>query len=122
MKTPILSIVVLFILAGLTNPTRDQHITEVRGVIVSNVLAKSVSHPTSQRQNETPASVFGLTLGTVAIKEMVDTFVSVDDYVFLSLTRITHNDQSRVVGVGVFGKVWVSEDLRHGVTSLAGGE
>ena len=122
MKTPILTIIVLFILAGLTNPTRDQHVTEVKGVIVSNVLTKSVRHVTSKDQDETPASVFGMTLGTVAIREMVDTFVSVDDYVFLSLTRINHNDESRVVGVGAFGFVWGSDDLRHGVSALAGGE
>ena len=118
MKTLILLGVILT-LAGLTNPTRDQHVSEIKGIIVSNLLTRSVSHPTSQREHQKSSSVLGVAPGTMAIKEMADTFVSIDDYVVLSLTRITQNEQSKVVGFGAFGKVWINDDLSQGVSALA---
>jgi hypothetical protein len=121
MKTLIIIGIVLTI-AGFTNPTRDQHVSEVKGIIVSNVLTKSVGHLTSRNQDHKPVSVLGTTLGTVAIREMADTFVSIDDYIVLSLTRITHHDQSQVVGIGAFGKVWISDDVSEGVSALVAGE
>jgi hypothetical protein len=39
--------------------------------------------------------------------------VKIDDYKIFSLTKVTVQGEERIVGIGVFGKVWYFDDLEE---------
>lgn len=110
MKT-LIAIGIVAMLAFLTNPNREHHVKAVKGIIVSHVLSTTVGNANWQSKVVKEGSILGTPLGTATIRDIADSFVSVDDYVVLSVTRLNNSDQSNVVGVGAFGNVWIGNDL-----------
>lgn|GEM_PF-6879876 len=85
-------IVILLITAVITNPREERH----RQAVLSNL---------SRNHDISGMGLLGLSLGA-------QFSVEVDNYVFLSFTRLRGN--SAWVGVGAFGNVWIFGNITFG--------
>jgi len=53
----------------------------------------------------------GLLLGRTLIDIMLDNVISVNNYILFSTTRITQEENSRVIGIGFFGNIFFFRDI-----------
>lgn len=53
----------------------------------------------------------GMMFGNAIIDRVVDSAVSSDNYLLFSLTKFTFKGESRVMGIGVFGNVFISDKV-----------
>jgi hypothetical protein len=51
------------------------------------------------------------TVKDLRLKKVRDKNVQVDDYYVFSLAKVNESGEQRVVGIGVFGKVWYFDDI-----------
>lgn len=102
----LLVIVVLLVAAFFTNPSEQQHKEVLR-----TQLTKVIDESMAERQDDI-VTVSAWKLAGPQITEMfLKNNFSVDDYKVLSLTKINWDNQSYIVGVGAFDKVWITKRL-----------
>ena len=104
-KVKILSVLLALIVAilALTNPSLEKHKQATNKVFVSFIK--------TELQNN-PMDYFVRLLTT----KMVDNSVKRDNYFIFSLTRITdleNSKESKIIGYGLLGKVYISNDLKE---------
>ena len=110
MKIIFAVLLMLFLIAFLSNPTADEHRNSVRSVVrekVKNLMTKDVK-PKKTWQRVSLAIGYGLSMDWVDDK--IDTAISADDYIFCSVTNLKVKDKNVIVGVGAFGDVWLITD------------
>jgi hypothetical protein len=103
---------VLLIIGVLTNPTQDRHKEAVKNKL--NVLMqKSIkdSMKNSDSGAEQIGSALGLMLGGAILDRMIESMVSSDNYVLFSTTKATWEGKTKIIGVGVFGNVFISDEI-----------
>jgi hypothetical protein len=88
-------IAVILIIAALTNPNTQRHKEAVKEKLTAYVDEKV----------KDDSSGLGALFGTALISRAVDSLVSSDNYLFFSLTKVSYQERSKVVGMGVFGNV-----------------
>jgi uncharacterized membrane protein YqgA involved in biofilm formation len=49
----------------------------------------------------------------LSIKKIRQKLVTIDDYKLFSLTKITVEGETKIVGIGAFGRVWYFDDLKE---------
>lgn len=64
------------------------------------------------------ATAIGMTFGMKAFKTVLESIISVDNYVVLSLTRATFQGESRIIGIGAFGNVFMVKGIEEGLFQL----
>jgi len=91
-KTLVLAGVILglLIIAAITNPREERHRQAVRSNLSRNYDIND--------------------MGWLVFRENIRIGVQVDDYIFLSFTRLTVNNSW--AGIGAFGNVWIFGDLK----------
>lgn len=85
-----------------TNPGLEEHKTVVKQAylelldkeIDSSIVGKGIKN-------------LGMGLSTVFVEKLVDNRVSRDNYLLFSLTRVMYKGERRLVGMGVFGNVFL---------------
>ena len=60
-------------------------------------------------------SALGLMLGGTLLDRMIETMVSTDNYVLFSTTKITWDGKSKLIGIGVFGNVFISDKIDEAI-------
>ncbi len=97
----------LILIAVLTNPDQDRH-KEVLKYKINNSVQKSMNE-TSGELDDNWAVVFK-GLGTMIDGFLIDTFlnnfISIDNYVLFSTTKINWAGESEIIGIGAFGNVF----------------
>lgn len=103
----------LFLLVGvLTNPSQERHKEVVKNklnVIMQKAMNESLKNSDSGAQQI--GSALGLMLGGAMLDRMIESMVSTDNYVLFSTTKITWEGKSKLIGIGLFGNVFISDEL-----------
>jgi hypothetical protein len=103
-----IAIGVLLILAAITNPNKDAHIAAVKELILRSMNEKMVdSIGSSDNSFEAAGSALGYTLGMSLVDKMAESFIHVRNFVLFSVTEVRYQGNSKVIGIGAFGNVWI---------------
>ncbi len=102
----------ILILAAVTNPDQTRHQEAVKSKI-NALMKQSINENLGESANslEQAGEVLGTLLGSAIIDKMVENMVYTDNYVILSTTKIRWEGESKVIGIGVFGNVFLSDQL-----------
>lgn len=103
---------VVLIVAILTNPNQDRHKEAIKNRLTTQ-MQKSMKESLSKTDNgwEQVGQAIGLMLGNAIIDKVLDNFVSTDNYLVCSTTKITWNGETKIVGIGAFGNVFLTKEL-----------
>lgn len=111
----------IFVLIGLvailTNPKLHDHKEAVKTKISSSLQKNTNSDDETDTSYQLGRS-FGNLIGGVLIDQIIDNIVSIDNYVLFSLTKVSWDGETKVIGYGLFGNVFFSSELED---NLAGG-
>lgn len=96
----------------MTNPNEQMHKEAVKSKL--NQLMHKVVAKESAKKKKGWAKVgeaFGMLLGNAVFDQLADAMVSSDSYLVFSTTKVTFEGKSRVIGIGCFGNVFISEEI-----------
>ena len=102
----------MLFVAVITNPNQDRH-KEVIKAKFNSYMQKSMSEGLSKTDNKwgEAGQALGMMLGGAIIDGLISNLVTTDNYVIFSTTKISWKGKSKVIGVGVFGNVFLSGKL-----------
>lgn len=106
------SIAMLVLIAAITNPDTDRHKEAVKAKFDA-YLQKAAREGIAESDNtwEQAGQAIGLMLGGALVGYAVDNLVSTDNYVVFSVTKVSWEGKSRIIGVGAFGNVFLSKKV-----------
>ena len=109
-KTIILFFTVVLLLAALTNPDKEQHKEKVKEKI-NAIMQESLGESMSETENglENLGSFLGYMIGGTLVDAMVNRVITVDNYIFFSVTKANWGEESKEIGIGIFGNVFLGE-------------
>lgn len=108
MKTKQITLIVLGVLlliAILTNPGKEVHKEEVKSKFTESYQKSLEANATSDNNG---FEALGSLLGTSLINALIENNVSCDNYVLFSITKITYKGESKSIGLGLLGNVFLS--------------
>ena len=105
-------IILIGFVAILTNPKLQDHKEAVKTKISALIQKNSNLEEEKDTAYDLGMS-FGKLLGGVLIDNIVDTIVSTDNYVLFSLTKVTWDSETKVIGLGLFGNVFFSPEINE---------
>ena len=97
---------VLVIIAILTNPNQNRH-KEVLEDKIKTYMQKAMGN----QDDDGLDSLFGNLLGNVIVSTLIDNFVSTDNYILFSTTKLTWQGETKIIGIGAFGNVFITKRL-----------
>lgn len=108
----LIAIGVVLLVAVITNPNKDRH-KEVIKEKFNSYMQKSMAEGLSNSDNEweQAGEALGLMLGGALIDGIISNIVTTDNYVIFSTTKITWEGKSKIIGVGVFGNVFLTSKI-----------
>lgn len=104
----------LILIAIFTNPTQDAHKQALKTKLMV-YMQKKLSDSSIDEKDKLPelGQMFGVMIGNRIADEMIDNLVSTDNYLVLSTTKITWEGQSKVIGWGMFGNVFIPSQIEE---------
>lgn len=117
-NTIILAFLGLIILvAVLTNPNEARHKEVVKNKIFT-YFQKQLENDKSGAKNEKEdlLNAAAILLGGEFIDIIFDKVLSSDNYVLFSTTKVTWEGQTRIIGVGAFGNIFVTNKFEESLT------
>jgi len=112
MKKGYLTLIIIgaiVLIAIITNPPPERHKEAVK-TEVNKLMQKEISKEAGD--NGSTGQIFGALLGGAVIDKMVDNMVSTDNYLLFSTTKVTWEGQTRVIGIGAFGNVFITRKIK----------
>ncbi len=112
-KPLIIGILILVALvAMLTNPSEEKHRSKVKSVIAAQVQSTIGNEIGSMNKDwGALAKNAGLLMGNAMIDPMVNTMVKSTDYILFSTTNLIWQGESQIIGFGIFGHVFISSKI-----------
>ncbi|MFK5879125.1 MAG: hypothetical protein QM478_06465 [Flavobacteriaceae bacterium] len=102
---PYIFLALFILIAFLSNPKTEDHREALR-VKLFGIVEESLSENTE--------NLFyiglGKSFGNVIIDEALKN-VSIDNYLFFSLTKFNYSSNSEIIGIGILGNVYISEKV-----------
>lgn len=105
---------VLLLIAAFTNPDVSRHREAVKTKIMNTIGARSFS---ADERGQAGAAL-GMLLGGTLADMMIDNLVTCDNCIVCSLTKVTFQGKSRIVGIGLFGNVFLSDRFNNAFENL----
>jgi hypothetical protein len=109
---PVISLFLL--LAMSTNPPVEKHRAEVKtkfGTILQKSLAENLDKNEVNNPGVAIGTVFSSMFGSVILNPLIDSFITADNYLFFSVTKLKWNEKSNIIGFGAFGHVFITNNL-----------
>lgn len=108
----ILLLVIIAILGIATNPSTEDHRRAVKEKVYQH-LEKELSEATADTEDEWGelGNSLGMALGGAVLDPLVKNLIDVDNYRVFSLTRADWEEESHIIGIGAFGKVFLSPKI-----------
>ena len=94
----------IILMAVLTNPSSEEHKQAVNSV-VNQVVQNSIS------ENGSDMEKLGILFGSSLAEKLIENSVTRDNYIVFSITKITWQGESKSIGYGLFGNVFLSEKV-----------
>lgn len=105
-KRIIIIFTVIILIAVFTNPNIEEHKHAVKSV-VNQVVQNSIS------ENESDIGNLGVLFGSSLVENLIENSVTRDNYILFSITQITWKGESKSIGYGLFGNVFLSEKAKN---------
>ena len=115
MKTNYITIAIIsliLLIAVLTNPDQNRHKEIIKTKLIT-YLQKSLDKDQAETRDEWKQAnqALGIMLGGIIVEKVLGNFMSIDNYVVFSTTKITWEGESRIIGIGAFGNVFLTREL-----------
>src|SRR5690349_12099517 len=112
-KSIIFGIIVVILFAAIfTNPNQERH-----KEVVKTKLNEYVRKSTHDALDKDGGSALGEGIASLVygslIDQIVNNSISTDNYVVFSITNITFNGETKPIGFGVFGNVFLSDNIKE---------
>ncbi len=119
----ILGIIAFVVLiAVITNPNDDKHKSAVKSKILSFTLQNSVNDISNESDAFFAAGKgIGTMIGGALVEQLINNSVSTGNYLLFSTTKINLNDESKIIGFGAFGNVYLSDKIEDAIKNGFGG-
>lgn len=104
----LLIIGILLIVAALTNPNVNRH-KEIMKIKLNKLTQQPL--PKSDKKWKNTGSLLGMMLAEKFVNKMVDQIISVDNYILFSVTKATYRDNTKTIGFGAFGSVYITNEV-----------
>ena len=106
--------VVLSATALFTNPQPERHKEAVKSKL-SAFMQQSMKESITQTDNEweQAGQALGMMLGGALVDRIIEELITSDNYLLFSTTRLHWDGESKVIGIGIFGNVFLSKDIDH---------
>lgn len=103
---------VITLIAILTNPNQDRHKEVIKNKL-NSYMQKSMKQNQTKTDNEwgQAGETLGMMLGDALIDKIIDNIVSTDNYVLFSTTKISWEGETKIIGIGAFGNVFITSKL-----------
>jgi hypothetical protein len=108
MKKPswtIIIIIIIFFVAILTNPSTEEHKHAVKSIINQKVQSSF------SNDNANTFEKLGVLLGGSMGANMIENSISRDNYLLFSITITLWEGERKAIGYGLFGNVFLSEEV-----------
>ncbi len=108
-----LAVLILIILvAVLTNPDQNRHKEVVKDKLIT-FLQKSIKKDQTKPNDEyeEAGQAIRIMLGGMIVEKILDNFLSTDNYVVFSITKITWQGEKKIIGIGALGNVFLTKEL-----------
>ena len=104
----------ILLVAVLTNPDQDRHKEVIKNKLIT-YLQKSIKKDQTKPKDEweEAGQALGIMMGGMIVEKVLDNFMSTDNYVVLSTTNITWDGETRIIGIGAFGNVYITKELEE---------
>mgnify|MGYP003605125588 CR=1 FL=1 len=107
----ILLIAIIVLIAVFTNPNAQTHREAVKVVFNENLQKEQAKNALENNSEfEKAGANLGMMLGSVFIDKMIENIVTSDNYVLFSLTKVSWEGKSKIIGYGLFGNVFISDE------------
>ena len=108
----LLTISLLITCAIATNPSPERHKEAFKNKIYQ-YLHEPLSETLSNTKTIQDESIFALEMlvGNTIYETLVDNLVSSENYILFSLTQISIAGESKIIGYGLFGNVYLDKSL-----------
>lgn len=110
MRSVLVIIGIILLVAFFTNPDHETH----ENILMDKLKPELLEYYLGERGLHEDVSVgeaLGLMIGSAVAERFVKNLIIVDDYLLFSLSKITWEGQTRVIGIGAFGTVFLARDL-----------
>ncbi|MFV0418405.1 MAG: hypothetical protein ACK5KT_06720 [Dysgonomonas sp.] len=94
-------IILLLIIAFITNPSEDKHKSVVKSRIYSVIHSDLLISDDEMSGYESD----------IFVNQIVDTHVSYSNYLLFSTTNVTWKGDRMLIGIGIFGYVYIPEKI-----------
>lgn len=117
----IIAVALFAIIAAVTNPDITEHQQAVKNK-VNEKLQKALAEKASTNATgfESLGQNLGAMLGNAFIDRIVESAVTSDNYVLFSTTKITWKGESKTIGFGLFGNVFISSQISEALKGNSG--
>ena len=113
-KSQIILAIITFVIviAVLTNPNQDRH-KEVLRAKLTSFMQKSMSRGVSVSNEEwdNSSNALGIMFGGLIVEGIIANVVSTENYLVFSTTKVTWDGDTKVIGFGAFGNVYITDKL-----------
>jgi len=102
----------IILIAVITNPNQDRHKEVIKNKL-NSYLQESMKESMKDSGNdwEQAGKAIGVILGGAIIDKIVDNLVSTENYVLFSITKITWDGKTKIIGIGALGNVFLTKKL-----------
>ncbi len=114
MKKFLIFIGTVAIIALLTKPSSSEH-KEILKLKFKTHLQQAGSLSSADFWKKT-GKALGHLFGGVVIDELVDKLIVTEDYGFFSVSTINWAGESKVIGIGAFGNVFLTDELDNALS------
>jgi hypothetical protein len=112
MKKLLLFLAILFGIAFFTSPSELEHKALLKAEY-NKLIDQYTRSDKDSNFWEKAGNVLGKFFGRAIVEKGVDYFIEVEDYTFFSLGKVTLDNNTEIVSVGIFGKVFITDELER---------
>lgn len=95
-------LILIILIAFVTNPSKEKHRNVIKGKI--NVVM-GADNPYVGGDSSGHEDVF--------LNEMIDSYISYSNYLLFSTIGVDYQGETRVIGIGVFGYVYIPDKVEE---------
>ena len=109
----------IIIVLLLTNPDREKHSIAVKEILTKE-FNKTMTNELQKSKNDyqrTSAGI-GLLFGATLIDKIIYGYIDCENFYLFSLTKVNVEGDSRTIGFGILGKVYISDKLKENTSKL----
>lgn len=102
----------IILVAILTKPNHDRHKEVIKNKL-NSYMQKSMKQNLTETDNvwAQAGQALGMMLGGALVDRIIDNLVCTDNYVLFSTTKISWEGETKVIGIGAFGNVFITNKL-----------